>query len=340
MLLVLGLVSGLAAAGWVCWHPGLHVTDGRHDRGQNGIWLQHGWLGDDDWFVRNQRTNQLHFRDEMALNRLSGKLRLQNITDVFPHLCPCDHEGNLAGWDAAQTERFLDAFEGFRVMPWIGGVFRLHARPESDEWRAKFVANVRRLMEQHPRLAGIHLNIEPMPSGTEAFLHLLDELRGSLPEGKVLSVAAYPPPTRWQPTLEVHWEEAYFRAVAGRCDQVAVMMYDTALGSPKLYRHLMRDWTREVLAWSGATDVLLGVPAYDDADTGYHDPRVENLEHALAGIHAGLAVNGALPAGYQGVAIYSEWEMSAAEWRQWEAEFRSNESATGQAREAVEGHNP
>jgi D-methionine transport system ATP-binding protein len=62
-----------------------------------------------------------------------------------------------------------------------------------------------------------------MPSGDSDFLKLLDAIRAVLPKGKLLSIAAYPPPTRWHPFPEVHWEQNYFREVAKRCDQVAVM---------------------------------------------------------------------------------------------------------------------
>jgi hypothetical protein len=134
-----------------------------------------------------------------------------------------------------------------------------------------------------------------------------------LPTGKLLSVAAYPPPTRWHPFEDVHWTEDYFRQVARRCDQLAVMMYDTALRKPKLYQHLMADWTGEVLTWSGGKSVLLGVPTYSDADSGYHHPDVENLENALRGIHRGLSRQ-PLEKNYQGVAIYCHWETDETEW--------------------------
>ena len=51
---------------------------------------------------------------------------------------------------------------------------------------------------------------------------------------------------------------------------------------------------------------------------------MENLETALEGIHAGLEDANVSPfSGYTGVAIYSEWEMDAAEW----AWFRTNFAA-------------
>jgi len=90
---------------------------------------------------------------------------------------------------------------------------------------------------------------------------------------------------------------------------MVVMMYDTSLRYQKLYQHLMKSWTQNVLDWSGNTMVLLGVPVYDDAGVEYHYPHVENLSNSLAGIHAGLKRYAALPVNYSGIALYSEWEM-------------------------------
>ena len=57
-------------------------------------------------------------------------------------------------------------------------------------------------------------------------------------------------------------------------------------------------------------------PTYDDAETDYHDPNVENLEHALPGIHAGLIAQEDLDStGYRGIALYCEWEMTADKWQ-------------------------
>jgi hypothetical protein len=312
----------LVPLSYALWSPGEVVKDGRHDRGSNGIWLQHGWLGDDGWFHRNAREDRKpHFRDQENIKRLAAKLREHRIRDVYPHLCPCSPNGEIAAIDHQQTGRFLEEFQGFRVLPWVGGVFGEHASPEDQRWRSNFVNSIAKLLERHPWFAGVHVNIEPMPSGNEAFLSLLEELKAALPEGKLLSVAAYPPPTRWHPFPDVHWDEAYFRAVARRTDQLAVMMYDTSLKYPKLYQRLMADWTEEVLNWSEGKAALLGVPTYDDADVEYHDPKVENLPSALLGIHAGLSRYETLPPHYQGVALYCEWETDEIEWTLFREQF-------------------
>jgi hypothetical protein len=235
-------------------------------------------------------------------------------------LCPADERGRLPKTSAQQIEMFLDEFSGFRVMPWVGGPNGDQVRLNDKKWRAGFVESISDLFTTHPRLAGVHINIEPMTSGDTNFLTLLDELRVTLPKEKLISIAAYPPPTRFQPFADVHWSQDYFQQVARRSNQMVVMMYDTGLNKSKLYQHLMSAWTIEALDWSGSTSVLLGVPTYSDTGVDYHNPKVENLENALLGIHRGLATK-PLPANYQGVAIYCEWETDTNEWQYLENHF-------------------
>lgn len=314
IVFLLILVASVLGIAYSLWSPGMIITDGRHDLKTNGIWIGHGWLGDDVWFMRYKK-DVTGYRDSQKIAALKTELTKHHITDVYPHLCPCESGGSIDRVDDEQTQRFLDAFDGMRVMPWVGGLLDNHCHLEDSTWRQRFIDSIRRLLERHPRLAGIHINIEPLPCGNPHFLLLLEELRTALPEGKPISIAAYPPPTIWHRFDEVHWDEDYFRAVSKRCDQMVVMMYDTALTNPKLYENLMRQWTGEILTWSGETPVLLGLPAYDDAGVGYHDPAVENLEHALKGIHAGLASFDTLPKNYRGIAIYCRWEMTPAKWQ-------------------------
>ncbi len=312
------LVPGLS---YVLWTPGLDVCDGRHDRGRNGIWIAHGWLGADQWFIQYRKTNEfVRYRNPERIREMAAKLRRHHITDVFPHLCPADSTGRIPAVDAAQVERFLDAFTGFRVLPWIGGPNGGDVRLDDEKWRAQFVSDARGLLSAHPRLAGVQVNVEPLPSGDTNFLKLLAEIRAALPAGKLLSIAAYPPPTAWHCFPEVHWEETYFRAVARRSDQMAVMAYDAGQSIPKTYQKLMADWTEEILTWSEGKELLVGVPTYADANVGYHDPRVENLTNALLGIHRGLSRR-LVPENYRGVAIYCEWEMDDVEWRYWADHF-------------------
>lgn len=314
------LVAGPLA--FAFWPRGRDLRDGRHDRGENGLWLQHGWLGDDAWFTVNDKQDKhAFFRDTANVEALRAKLGSYGIRDVFPHLCPSLPGGSIMPVDAATTEAFTRVMRGIRVMPWVGGVFDASVFLDQEDWRRRFVSSAKRLLGEHHGLAGIHLNVEPCPDGHPGLLRLLDELRAQLPTENLLSIAAYPPPTLMHPHGDVHWSESYYREIASRCHQIVPMLYDTGLFVRQPYRELVAAWTREVITWSEGAEVLLGLPAYDDRGVGYHDPDVENLADSLAGIHEGLASFAARPETYRGIAVYSEWAMNERDWQIWRERF-------------------
>lgn len=315
------LTLAIFLGSYTAWQPGRDIRDGRHDLGKNGIWLSHGWLGGDKWFAENSKTNELpKYRDLASIHALAEKLRRYHIQDVFPHLCPSDPYGKLPEVDNEQVEQFLSELHDFRVIPWVGGTAGPSTRTGNAKWRTGFIESITNLLAAHPGFVGVQINIEPLTSGDKDFLKLLEEVHASLPKGKILSIAAYPPPTRWQPSSEVHWDQNYFREVARRSDQLAVMMYDTGVRVPKLYERLMVKWTAEELKWSEGKPVLLGIPTYMDANVGYHNPKVENMRTALLGIHQALA-DSTLPTNYQGVAVYCEWETDETEWNYFQNHF-------------------
>ena len=178
--------------GYLLWKPGLDIRNGRHDRGRNGLWLAHGWLGADAWFIRNGKTNEYSkYRDPSRLRELAEKLQRYHITDVFPHLCPAEPDGHLPAFDDSQAERVLDGLAGIRVMPWIGGPDGGSVRLQNSKWRAVFTNDVAGLLTAHPRFAGVHLNIEPVPSGDTNFLSFLQEQCDMTSSARALRVAGH-----------------------------------------------------------------------------------------------------------------------------------------------------
>ena len=116
---------------WLLWSPGSDVRDGRHDRDNNAIWLAHGWLGADSWFLRYNKTNEFtRYRDADRVAALADLLKRHHITEVYPHLCPASADGALPDVHAAQVERFLDAFSGFRA----GVAVYCEWETDSGEW--------------------------------------------------------------------------------------------------------------------------------------------------------------------------------------------------------------
>ena len=313
----LAVILGIPAIAYLLWQPG--SNEPLPEYANNAIWLGHGWMGDDGWFERNNR-NKNDFRSVEKISALFKKLTDNKISTVYPHLCPAELNGKIAPYDSRQVERFLDLAEQYniKVIPWIGGVFEKSARPADGKWRKNFVASVDELLKKHPRLAGVQVNIEPMPSGNTDFLMLLKELH-TVTQSKILSVAAYPPPTKWHQFPDVHWELTYIRQIAQNCNQLAVMMYDTAIPLEKFYIKLMTDWTNQLTATvrSRGCELLLGIPAYEDANVGYHHPQVENINSALQGISASFRKNES-----NGIAIYCEWEINADKWQVWSKAIR------------------
>ena len=309
------------------WQPGLTLRDGRDNRGRNALWLGHGWLGADDWFDNN--AEKTRFRSKENIAQLAQLCRDNSIRDLYPHLTPTQNTGAVAASDDAQIERFLDGTSGLRVLPWIGGRMNKHIATNDAATAARFVASAGELMRRHPRLAGVHLNVEPWKTGDLGMLELLEQLKTAIGPAKILSVSGYPPQSEWYP-LRLSWSENYYRQVASRVDQIAVMLYDSSLHDAKLYQWFVARWSRTVLEWTrdSQTEVLFGVPTYGAAGPKlgplYHDPRVENLPNTLAGLHRALREFDRLPTHYAGAAIYSEWETDAAEWRIWRRDFANS----------------
>lgn len=289
------------------------IKDGRNDLRRNGIWIQHGWLGDDKWFEITGRNKRL-YRDIKKIKEIASQFSCHGILYVYPHLCPTRADGKIPDIDESQAKLFLNEMKGFKVLPWIGGIRNEHCFLGLKEWRKKFLDSILTLFSKFPDLAGIHINIEPMPSGEQDFIELLKEIKNILPQGKILSVAAYPPPTIWHRFNNVHWDKIYYQQISKYADQMVIMMYDTAITDSKLYQSLISSWTYEVLCWQKNSKILLGVPVYDDKESGYHNPNVENLKNSIMGINRGLSNFKKMPDNYDGIAIYCEWEIDKNEW--------------------------
>ncbi|OYV03117.1 MAG: hypothetical protein CFE26_21500, partial [Verrucomicrobiales bacterium VVV1] len=69
--LLLGAILGALCLGYLVWSPGQRIQDGRHDLRTNGIWIGHGWLGDDSWFLENGKDKTL-FRDDQKMKALAA----------------------------------------------------------------------------------------------------------------------------------------------------------------------------------------------------------------------------------------------------------------------------
>ncbi len=255
------------------------------------------------WFEGSSRRRADYFGAE-PVGRMARRLHEARITEWFVHAGPATPDGFLPELSESQSSTLVDANARGSVLAWVGGVVGKQAFPARRTWRDQFASSCRGMVDVHG-LAGVHINIEPCTSFEEGYLETLEAVRVALPSSRI-SVAAYPPPTLLHPFPSVHWNADFYGEVSARCDDIAVMAYDTALRFEKAYAWLVRTWANEVVAWS-SVPVRLGLPAYED-DVGYHDPDTESLEVALAGL-AGVDPHPQLV----GWAVNADWTLDDAE---------------------------
>jgi hypothetical protein len=291
------------------------------DLGENAVWIGVEW------------SNTL--RTSEARRELANGLARRGVTWMFASQGDLRANGSLpknslyAGGLVADVHR---AQTTMHILGWISG--RNGGRDglvlSDPQVRARIVQECRYLVEQLD-FDGVHLNIEPAPSGDPNYLALLDEVRLGI-GSRTLSVAAMKPAPfainigPFNP-FPYSWDSHYYAEVARRTDQLVVMTYDTGLPFANLYIKYAAWQTQQALDAIRAhpeCELLLGVPTYEELSWN-HYPRAENAGSGLQGATEGLREmrrNGILPSNVRGVALFAEWTTSPQEWEIYEQFWR------------------
>lgn len=284
------------------------------------MWLGHTWVEDP--------------RTDAEYNQLAATLREHQIRYVFAHAGPFDADGTIPAARAPRAAEFAARLKALApeliLLAWIGqvearggGVLNLGDAAVRDRIAAT-AAGYAAL----PGWDGVHFDIEPLFDDDTRFIMLLDATRPRL-GGKYLSVATpkWFLGRRWDRLTErggtAVWSAAYYRQVALRADQLAVMTYDSALPWDRAYTLLVKQETANVL-WAvrdTRAEVLIGIPVYHGNTRGFRD-YAENMDSGLRGLILGLNSThpDALPR-FGGVAIYPYWEIGPAEWATYDREW-------------------
>lgn len=302
------------------------MQGGGFDKGDNALWMRRHWLHE------NPATAEIA--------ALAESLRARGIKRIYPFLGPMDPQG-WPGWrskagfvhyDLERATRFFAEFHRaapeIHVLPWTGGLLGRDVNLKDAAQRKAFVAHMRRLVEAGAD--GVHVNIEPLASGTPDYLQFLAEVKAAI-GSRTLSVAALPPAMPGEEADDMRWELSYLVQVCRKADEIAVMSYNTGLTSAAAFETRIAAWTKDIAValsapQAGRCEWLMGVPSYDD-DEEYHRPDVETIEHSLNGIVAGLrAVK--TPARFRGVAIYASFTTDEKKWAVYDRLWRGREPVT------------
>lgn len=313
VIVAVPLASVLAAAVALRFEYAGTVSEDARSRGRDALWLGHAW-------VDGRKT-------DADIGQLAALLRGTGIKDLFVHTGPLEHDGRLRVELSSRAPWFIDAIHrelpGIRVQSWLGDI----VQPEFDGLdvedpgvRDRVVASASQALNLG--FDGIHIDLEPIRSGSPGFLALLDQTHTmTAARGVPLSVSApqIDPLPRLHSvgrTLVDHgkwWSQAYFAEAARHVDQVALMSYDTAMPTEPLYGGYVAHQTKLALQVTPPTvDLLMGAPAFWADDPGHHGS-AETVSAAVRGIRLALTRHSPDRERF-GVALYVDFAATSEDW--------------------------
>ena len=308
LALVLGAVVGIRLS--TLWLDSRGTPAGwTRSTGDDAMWLGHAWVDGR--------------RSPADVRRFAARLRGTGIRDLFVHVGPLNRDGTLPAGRHPALRSFLNAADrylpGVRISAWLGQRVDDGYDLAAVATRHATVAAAGRLV--HDGFDGIHYDFEPVSSGDPGLLALLRETRPVL-GGRLLSVSV--PQLEPLPGVRLllhlvagrdrYWTVGYLTEVARACDQVALMVYDSAMPTRSLFSGYVADQTRRAAsAVPARTALLIGVPAYHDA-TVTHRPDAETVAAGARGVRLGLTAYGR-PRPHTGVALYVDFAATGRDWR-------------------------
>lgn len=315
-VIVLGVALGVFAVVDYFSYPYGGASAGQAPQTKtNGLWVRY--------------THYFGEKSETEVAALCRRLRESGMRDAFFHVREVKPGGTLRFRYPERARKLLAQVRreapSVRAIAWVsvsntrgGGSVVL-----SDTAVRKKLVDEARWLCTVCGFDGVQWDYEICDDGDPHLLALLEETRAALPAGKVLSVAT----PIWSPLRALGWSEGYFTQVAARCDQVAVMCYDTGMVIPRAYVALTEQnvvhVTSAVARGNPACQVLLGVPTYGPGLRS-HNPHAESLKNALYGARAGRTQLPKASTTFAGVALFADYTTDDDEWRTYHALWASH----------------
>jgi hypothetical protein len=293
--------------------PGSHFN-----RGHNAAWLGVEW------------SMEPHTTAEIAA--LAEDLQRRQIDTIFVYVSYLKPTGEFnPTYDHARE--FVTALKQtapqIEVQGWLGVPVKVPPDTPvasgyvdlSDPAIQRTIADFSHMVVQDLGFDGVHLDPEPILLGNTDLLAILEKTRSIIGSDAHLSISAREI-TPLLPEADLifnrwfTWRGDYYREIAKRVDQIAVMAYDSHMPTEWLYEQWLR---HQVVALSSSlkdmtAQIYLGVPTLEEK-TSSHDPAVENMVSGLRGTLSGLNDSDTQPDKITGVAIYPYWETTADEWQ-------------------------
>jgi hypothetical protein len=300
----------------------------------NAGWMRH------NWFSTQKSPDEI---DEMA-----KMLKDMNIGILYIHTGPIDSKGripttNKKAW-ISNRKKLLEKLPDLRFEAWLGGINQIsYGKAEdtldlTDKKLLETIAKRAGEMVNEFCFDGVHYDIEPIPDNDEGFLLLLDLTKKQIGKG-TLSISC--PRILESKTLRklltgvggtqfYPWSNDYFRKAAEKCDDIAIMAYDSGEPTAEAYTKFMAEQLKLALENLKGTDcrLFMGIPTYEEKTISHH-PRAENAKSGIDGVILGLNdfKDRNLTAQYfKGIAVYAVWTTDSSEVKLIKDRWNSNQA--------------
>ncbi|MEU8248476.1 glycosyl hydrolase family 18 protein [Nonomuraea sp. NPDC048916] len=281
--------------------------------GNDALWMGHMW-------VDGRRT-------EKDVKDLAVRLGRTGIKDLYVHSGPFGYDGRLDPARYPNARNFVQWVKkylpGVRVSAWLGQKVN-GGRLDLDDPRSRENVLNGAAAIMKTGFDGIHYNFEPIGDDDTSFLDLLEKTRRhtGLLSTSTPQIEPYPlmrTAFRVARGHDKYWSQAYFRQVADRVDQVAVMTYDSGLPLEALYGgHVVRQAKLALDLVPEDKAVFVGAPAYHDHGVAWSDA-AESVATAARGAKLALSEHGARER--FGLALYVDFAATEEDWREYATEW-------------------
>ena len=185
------------------------------------------------------------------------------------------------------------------------------------------ITDFTRLLVDQLGFDGVLLDVKPMFAGNDDLIHLINRVRSAIGVEKTIAVAVAadlrPDALDDQPLAGIApgtmWSSFFKQRILVSADAVVLLMYQS-------YRQDVLDYVNWVAyhvetyvkMLESNTDILVSIPDYGPASAA-HNPEIESLANALAGVKEGLRrLDEETRPALTGVAIYSDEPLDQADW--------------------------
>ena len=112
------------------------------------------------------------------------------------------------------------------------------------------------------------------------------------------------------------WSKDFKQSVALLVDELVIMCYQSGLDRADDYTawvaYQVQNYAKTIDELNTDTSLTIGIPTYP-MELPAHDPEVENVISAIAGVKSGLIQAGDASNVFQGLSIYAEWTTTPDE---------------------------